>query len=322
MKQNILLTLLMLLGFAGANAESSGKISYYPVVIGTDIPVASKKLITSKMEQILTQNGFGSNNRADRFVMLAKCSVLQKDVAPTTPPRISQRIEVTFILGDAIENKTYASLSIELSGIGTNETKAWQTAINGLKSTNPAFIQMFDDASEKIDSYYVENCESIIVRARTLASTGKCDEAIANLLSVPDICHDCYEKALATVSEIYQREIDNEGVSLLAKAKNAWAASPDENGAELAMSYLNEIPVSSASFAEAGILANRISKKLSSEKEREWQLKLRQYNDEKEFRSREQADSHARSMAAIAAARSVAEKWAQNQSETKVYLNW
>lgn len=323
MKRYLLSILLSLLCFSGANAiGNSGKISFYPVVTGMDIPEASRKLIVSKMEQALTQNGLGSIGHADRFVMLAKCNVVQKDVAATTPPHISQRVEVTFILGDVVENKIYTSASMELSGIGTNETKAWQTALNTIRPASQTFKQMFDEASEKIESYYVGHCENIIAKARTLASTGRSDEAIANLMAVPDICSDCHEKAMSTVIEIYQNKVDGEGASLLTKAKNAWAASSDENGADLAMTYLNEIPVTSSSFAEAETLANSISKKMSSEKEREWQLKQRQYNDEKEFRSREQANSHARSMATITAARAVAEKWAENQSETKVYLNW
>ena len=324
----------MLLDIIGVSAaDSTGKISYFPVLIGNDIPEASKKLIVSKMDQLLTQNGCGSMNRADRFIMLAKCNVLQKDVAPTTPPRINQKIEVTFILGDAVENKTYSSATIELTGIGINENKAWQTAINGIKPANSTFKQMFENAFQKIESFYSESCESIISNAKTLASTGKYDEAIANLMAVPDICHDCYEKAMNAASEIYQNKIDNDGASLLAKAKNAWATSSDENGADRAMTFLNEIPVNSSSFADAETLANTISNKLSSDKERKWQFKLQQYNDEKafrdrkyedekEYRTREQENSHARSMATIAAARSVAEKWAENQPETKVYYNW
>lgn len=323
MKRYLLILLFAIIYYSAVEAsESSGNLSYYPVVTGADIPEASKQLIVSKMEQMLTQNGFGAMNRADRFVMLAKCNVLQKDVAPTTPPRINQKIEVTFILGDAVENKTYASSTVELTGMGINETKAWQTAINGIKPANPDFRKMFDEASVKIESYYSANCKGIISQAHALASSGRSDEAIANLIAVPDICHDCYADAMTAVGEIYQINIDGEGVSLLAKAKNVWSGSPDEKGADLAMTYLNEIPVSSSSFAEAETLAATISKKLTSDKESEWQLKLQQYNDEKAYRNREQANSHTRSMATIAAARSVAEKWAENQPQTKVYLNW
>ena len=323
MKKYIVILFMSLLNISGVSAtDFNGKISYFPVVVGNDIPETSKNLIVSKMDQLLTQNGCGSMNRADRFIILAKCNVLQKDVAPTTPPRINQKIEVTFILGDAVENKTYSSATIELTGIGINENKAWQTVINGIKPANSTFKQMFENAFQKIESFYSESCESIISNAKTLASTGKYDEAIANLMAVPDICHDCYEKAINTVCEIYQNKIDSDGAALLAKAKNAWAASADENGADLAMTYLNEIPVTSAAFPDAEVLANVISKKMSSEKERKWKLKMQEYQDEKAFREREQANSHARSMSTIAAARSVAEKWAETQPETKVYLNW
>ncbi|MDE6048187.1 MAG: hypothetical protein K2G09_00640, partial [Paramuribaculum sp.] len=130
------------------------------------------------------------------------------------------------------------------------------------------------------------------------------------------------EKAMAAAGEIYQNKIDSDGATLLAKAKNAWSASSDENGADLAMTFLNEIPVTSAAFSDAEALANVISKKMSSEKERKWKLKMQEYQDEKTFREREQANSHARSMAAISAARAVAEKWAENQPESKVYYNW
>ena len=322
MKKAVLSFILILTAYVGLKADDNGKISFYPAVMGNEIPKASSQFLKSRMEQALTNNGLGSMNRADRFVMLAKCNILEKDVAPTTPPRINQKVEVTFILGDAVENKTYASTTFELSGIGINETKAWQTALTGIKPSNPLFKQLFEEASEKIEAYYAGNCESIIAKAQTLASTGKSDEAIATLMNVPDICSDCYEKAMTAVSEIYQNKINGEGAALLAKAKNAWSSSSDEKGANLAMSYLNEIPVTSASFPDAEVLAATISKKLSSDKEREWQLKLQKYNDDKEFRTREQANSHARSMATIAAARSVAEKWAENQPETKVYYNW
>lgn len=320
------LLLFLLFSFAivsiSLKAENSGQISYYPVVIGDGIPEASKKLLVSKMEQALMQNGLGSMNRADRFVMLAKCNVLQKDVAPTTPPRISQKVEVTFIIGDVIENKTYANASLDLSGIGVNETKAWQTAINGVKPSNPIFSKIFEEAYDKISMYYLENCINIIDKARSLASTGKNDEAIAMLMSTPEICYECYEKALKAVEEIYKEKIDQEGSELLSKAKHSWAVSQDEKGAEQAMTYLNEISVTSSSFADAEKLAETIAEKISSDKEREWQFKIQQYNDELEFRKREQANSHRQSMESIAAARLVAEKWAENQPETKIYYNW
>ena len=323
MMRTIILTLALLLGATSiAYAQDSGKLSYFPVVTGKEIPEASKRALTAKMEQITAKNGYGSINHADRFLFVARCNVSEKDVTPTTPPRIRQELEITFILGDVVENKIYASESFDLKGIGINETKAWQTAINNLKPDNEKLSKLFEEAVGKIESYYRENCESIIAQAHAAASSGNYDEAIASLMAVPDICDKCHAKAMDEAVNIYQEKIDMEGTSLMKKARNIWAASMDQKGAKESLTYINSINPQSAAFSEIEALVNEISEKLSSDKQREWEQHIKRYNDEKAYRNREQINSHARSMATIAAARSIAEKWAENQPETKVYYNW
>lgn len=98
--------------------------------------------------------------------------------------------------------------------------------------------------------------------------------------------------------------------------------SQDADGAEAAMAYLCDVSPASASFGAAEELAAAIGDKISSDKEREWKQRLKEYNDEKDFRRREQSNRHVRSMSTIAACRSVAEKWAENQPQNTVYLNW
>lgn len=322
MKHKILLILFCLIAGRLQAETTEGKISFYPVVVSNEIPESVKASLTAKMEQSITQNGYGTKDRADRFVMLAKCNVVEKDVAPTTPARITQTIDITFILGDVVENKTYASTEFTLKGIGTNETKAWQTAINGFKPTAKQMSEMFNTAFDKIESYYTANCQNIINNAYALAARGEYDRAISSLMSIPDIITDCHNKAQTEASAIYQQKINAEGEELLKKAQNAWAASPNNGGAEIALSYINSISPLSESFVAAEGLVKVIGDKISSDKEREWQQRVKQYNDEMELRKGEQSNAQARSLATIAACRSVAEKWAENQPQTKIYLSW
>lgn len=323
MKTGILVFIVFVLAISfGVRADNAGLVSYYPVVTGEGVPEASKKLLISKMEQALAYNGFGSINRADRFVMVAKCHVLEKDIAPTTPPRISQSVEISFILGDVVENKTFASVSMVLKGIGTNETKAWQTAINRISPKAELLSEAFSEANSKIEQFYAANCESILKMANSLADQNNYDEAIAKAMSIPDVCTSCYDKACRTAVDLYNKKINYDGVNLLQKAKSIWSASQDEEAAVKALNLLSEIDHASDSSQAATELGNMISSHVSAEKEREWQQRLKEYNDDKEFRRREQANSHQRSMATIAACRSVAEKWAENQPQNNVYLKW
>lgn len=323
MKKSVIFALLGLLScFATMSANNNDGISYYPVIAGLEIPESSRQSLMAKMEQIITKNGYGTKDHADRFVMLAKCNVLEKDVAPTTPPRIAQTVEITFTLGDAVENKTFASTSVELKGIGTNESKAWQTSFNQLKADNASIAELFRQANAKIEEYYSTNCQRIIDEARTLAATGEYEQALANLMSVPDICCECRRRAQAEAVSIYNRMTESKGAELLAKAKNAWSISQDSDGAKKALDYINSIPIESSSYAGAEELIDSISHKLSLDNERKWQLMLKKYEDNLQLQRSHELHNHQEQIASIAAAKSVAEKWAENQPQTKIYLNW
>ena len=87
------------------------------------MPQAAVSALESKMQQMATADGYGCAERCDRFVIVVKPSVVTKEVAPNTPPRINQTVEIIFVVGDVVENKTYASCSLTLTGIGINETK-------------------------------------------------------------------------------------------------------------------------------------------------------------------------------------------------------
>lgn len=326
MKRFLYCILLNLFAIANAFAQqqTDGRVAFFPIVNNESgiMPKAVVSALESKMQQIVTSDGYGSASRADRFVLVAKPTVVTKDVAPTTPPRINQTVEFTFIVGDVVENKTYASCSLTLTGIGTNETKAWSTAIAKIKPANEEFKKMLADAAEKIESYYATNCNTIISKAETCAGMGKYDEAIASLVVIPNICSDCFDKAQQKVLDIYQRKIDSEGTELLSKANSAWSASPNSDGARKAFQYLSQIGPESKAFAEKEALEKAIMAKLSVDEQRKWEQEAKHYNDEVKLKQKEQQNAHQRQLATIAACRSVAEKWAENQPQTKVYLNW
>lgn len=323
MKKNLLLTLLFVLtSFASLQANDSGRLAYFPVVSGVNIPAEAKTSLLSKIQHAISSNGYGSLNYTDRFVLLAKCSAVDKNIAPTTPPRIRQTIEVTFIVGDAVENKIYASETFTLNGIGTNETKAWLTAINEFNPRSNKFGDLLNAANSKIGSYYSERCADIISEARNLSSIGDFDGAITLLLDVPNICTTCFDECNKLALEIYQHKIDEEGKTLLAKAKAEWSMTGDEKASRNAFDILNKINPESSSYGVAMEFGETLSSKLDESRESERKQRLKQYNDELELRRKGKDYFHQRAMASIAAYRSVAEKRAENQPQTTVYLNW
>lgn len=170
------------------------------------------------MRRMLTADGLADNDHVERFVLTAKVNVGSKNVAPSTPPRIVEKMDVTFFVGDVVENKTYASTSFTLTGIGTTVEEAEKSALVKIRPDSKQLQNFLNEAKAKIVSYYSDNCETQIITAKSLATRGQYDEAIFRLTTVPDICPDCYSRCLQEADSIYMRKMEafNDSVSNVA----------------------------------------------------------------------------------------------------------
>ena len=193
-----------------------GKISINVVLPeNKEIPTEANKLLETKLKQIVTKYGIADNGLSERFVITAKTNIIQKDIAQTTPPRISQKLEVIFMIGDVIENKIYETASLEISGMGTNETKAYISAFQNIGIGNKIFAELIENAKEKIMAYYSQHCEQIMREAQTLSKQNLHREAIYKLSQIPNLSKECYSKALVQQEKIYPQMIEAEGMKLV-----------------------------------------------------------------------------------------------------------
>ncbi len=224
-----------------AQTSDEGRISIQAVMPDDVIPMEASKNLITRMQRMLVGNGYGDNGYVERFVLTAKVDVTSKDIVPSTPARVSEKMEVTFFVGDIVENKLYASCTVSLQGIGTNENKALISAFSKLNPNQKDFSEMLDTAKGKIVDFYTNHCAEEISKARTMASVGNYDEAISRMMAVPNVCADCYDKCQVAATSFYQQKIDAYGLQQLNKARNAWMKSQDAYGANEVAQYLNVI---------------------------------------------------------------------------------
>ena len=268
-------------------AQDYGRIAIN-VLVPTlpNVPEEARAALETKMQQVATQHGLASNGLTDRFVMTAKVNVTSKDVAPTTPVKISQKMEVTLFIGDVIDNKVYESVVLSVSGIGQSETKSMIKAFNQIKPANPQLKTFVENAERKIIEYYTNNCSYILTEANTLAQQRKYDDVIAKLMAVPEVCKECYEQCMAKAVEVYQSKIDNEGAILVQQARNKWLITRDYAAATKALSILSEIEPLSKAQTDANKLVEEIDVHLreldavaEEQRKQEWEFAIKQYND-------------------------------------------
>lgn len=301
---------LILLIFAGMAmltfAQQTSQVSIHATVVDEVIPSEAAKNLVTKMQQLLTSCNF-IDNGADRFVLTARVNITSKDVAPTTPARISEKMEITFLVGDIIDNKLYESFTMTSSGIGTTEAKALISAFQRINISNPDIKAMLERAQTKIINYYANHCDDILTKANTLSAQQKYDEAMFYLMSIPDVCSDCYKRCQSTAASIYDRKLTAEGELLLNKARNEWLSGQDNAAANRAADILVQINPQSSVYAEAKKLQNTISAKLQADEKRAWQLKMKKVEE-----------GHKTARSVIDCVKSIGVAWASHQPTSVV----
>ena len=292
-----------LMAFAQSEA-----ISINVFVPDDNIPVEAKRILVTKLNQIVTNYGLADNGLTDRFFLTSEVLVSTKDIVPSNPPKVSQKLEIVLMIGDVVDNKLYGTFSVPVVGIGQNENKAFINAFQKIPVKSKGLESFLEDTKGKIVGYYQQNGSQIIDRAESLAATGQYEEALQLLFSIPDCCGDISKKENEIASRVYQLKVDRESAAIYKRAKTLWETTPSESTVSEVITLLEGVSPESASASDCEKLVARISNEMqlmrarqqkaaeeqkakNDEKERaEWEFKIRQYEDQLELQRQQMKD--------------------------------
>ena len=144
--QIVFLMAFTLIANAQAKLDDFGRIvlnSYLPENIA--LTSEAKELLMTKLSQIATNNGMGGSQANPRFIITASVNVGTKDIIAGPPQLISQNINITFFVGDAISNTAFSNTTIAMKGVGTNENKAFIDALNTINPKTKQLQTLLDE---------------------------------------------------------------------------------------------------------------------------------------------------------------------------------
>jgi len=272
------------------------------------MPEEARGQLISKLQQIASTNGLGGGSINPRFVIAVKANVSTKDIVSGPPQMVAMNIEFVFFVGDAIDNNIYSNVSLSAKGLGNNENKAYINAIQNISPKNKAFSALINTGKDKIVEYYSSQCDIILSKANTLAQKQNYEEAIYQLMQVPEVCKLCYDKCMSAVGPIFQKAIDRDGKLKLNEAKGIWNANQNIKGAEQVVGLLSSIEPACSTYKEAVAFSESIKKKIQADEKREWDFKMKKY-----------ANSVALEKQRIEASKEIAVAYYQNQPQTIIY---
>ncbi|MDR2972827.1 MAG: hypothetical protein LBU83_13030 [Bacteroidales bacterium] len=270
-------------------------------------PDAAKIVLSNKLTQIAVANGVSAFEGYGRFFITAVPSIVTRDIVPGPPQQIAQNMDITFYIADYFDQKIFASTSISCKGVGTNENKAYIDAIKNVSPNSPKLNELVEKGKQKIIEYYESQCDNIIKKAKSLAGQKGFEEAIYLLTSIPEAVPDCFTKALAETQIIYQKYIDYLCEVNFAKARSAWAAEQNSDGAHKAGEFLSYIYPDAGCYGEANKLYLEIKSKVLDD----WKFVMKIYQDGVDLESQR-----------ISAWRDVGIAFGENQQPETNHINW
>lgn len=310
---------LLMPGFAQNSAQKTDDIGRIALSVYLDrnktkLPSSAYNILQNKMQTLVSQNGLGGTF-GQRFIITANCNLLTQDITPTAPPMHAYTLEVTFYVGDAVEGTLFASTSVTSKGVGETPDKAYIAALKAVKSGSPELKDMLNTAKQKIVEYYNSKCDFLLAAAESQYKVEEYDEAIYQLMTIPEVCKECYMKAQDKIAGIYQSKIDKECASLLTSARAAWvprgSAEDSRESAIMASELLAQVNPNASCHGEALKLMNEIGAKMEALDKRDW-----------EFRLKMEQHAHEENMSIINATKEVAVARAKNQPKTVYKIYW
>lgn len=231
--------------------------------------------LSQKMEQIATNNGVAAFYDG-AFVMFPKLAVYDIQTVEGGIKAIETlKIDLTINVLQMATKTIIGSIPIVLSGSGYSIEEATSNAISKINARDSKYSSFLSDCKKRIIDYDEKNCKNSILKAKTLASQQRYEEALALLALYPESLPS-YSLVSAAIVDIYKDYQKERSAQLILEAKSAIAVQDYDLAADL----LTGVDPESPSYKEALKLIETVKKSVTKEKQdainRAWKL----YNSE------------------------------------------
>ena len=279
---SILFLALLAIPFVSMSQNSKGKtddmgrvaLAAFVPDQAEGIPPSARQMLQNKMQQIAVKNGLGAAGANLRFFIVPLVTVISKDITATAPPMVAINLDVTFYIVDASSRSIFSQTSIQAKGVGQNDDKAYISALKNVNVNDGKFKGFVEQGKTKIMEFYNSQCDVIMKGANALAGQKKYEEALFGLLTVPDVCRECFDKCMDLSVDIYKQYANYKCTEYMAGAKASWAAMNTDKAAE----FLGKVTPDMECYPQAVQLTQEITQKMLADGANVWTFKMTQFD--------------------------------------------
>lgn len=273
------LFLLYILTFALGIGSYSQNCDIHLMAINADqddrIPTSSQEYLFNKLCTAISGNGISASSNYAQFFVAARALPLYEQIVQGPPSQIALTLSLNLYIGDIFGEKIFNRISFEIRGVGESKERAFLNAIRMLNKNNTRIAEFLNNGKKHILNYYDTEYTNILKEAKRAAQLRNYPRALFLLCAVPT-CSSGYNAVSAELTAIYKEYINYNCDRLLMQARNAWAVSPDQQGAQEVAAILNQLEPDASCYGEAMSLYKEVKSKLKDD----WDFEMRQkYKD-------------------------------------------
>ena len=283
MKKILLLILVVINAFISfSQTENSvGKIALSVImpdnVEGLSIGNLSK--LETKITQIITASGLAATGYNNNFVIYPKFTIYETSIVESGMQDITiSNCELSLFIKQVDNNIIFSTVSKQLKGNGKDKQISITNAISKINIKDLEFQSFIDNGKNKIVAYYELKCNDIISKSESLVKKQDYEQALGLLMTVPEEV-SCYNRVQEKSIEAYKAYQIQKCIVQLQDAKTQLAS----NNYNTALNILSQIDPSTPCFKESQTLIHSAEAKVDAEEKKQWDLKIKMYNDNVEL---------------------------------------
>lgn len=259
----------------GAQSVTAQDLGNIPIAVAvpsslTMLTTDQKEQLASKLLEVVTMNGMSAVGGPAGLQ-------LRPNLTLNSERRVGELRKFTVVnltLSVAIKQTThglaFSSASLPITGSGDQKESAITAAIGSIAPDNESLQKALETGKKRIVDYYQSSCDAIRSDANARASTGKGDEAIAMLMSVPREAPACQQAAAADAAKIYAAYHERECQSLVREARGDVA----NRAFEAAVKKIARVDPASGCAKSADALLDDIEQKVTKENNRSFEIRI------------------------------------------------
>lgn len=257
----------------GLSTASAQQFAVRPAHLNSDyeVPEKAETQLRDKMLAALSSAGLATTSENASVALVPSISILNEQTGAGVQRTVSMDLNYTFSLVGIASGIVFDSYVVEgVQTRGQNKINAVARSFAGVNLNTPAFQAFLANGQSKIVAYYKRQLQKIIAKAQTNINTKQYEDALAILMEIPDETPGYSTKVLPVIERTYKMYANEKAASTLQQAQAAWAASPDEEGAERVAEILSEMPVGTTSSVAARQLVKQIEARVKALDQRRW----------------------------------------------------